>query len=78
MPPKDAAGKNLNQQMKRIEELNTKINKLKTEGRELGKDMRQLSILKENNEKIFGNSFTGNFNAVHEAEHKSKKTDLEK
>lgn len=78
LPPKDAAGKNLNRQMKRIEELNDKIMTLKSEGRELGKDMRQLSILKENNEKILGDSFTNNSNAVQEAKHKSRETDLEK
>lgn len=78
LPPKDAAGKNLKQQVKRIEELKSKIEKLKEDGREIGKDMKQLSIIKENNEKILGNAFSGNSSAVHEEEHKRKKTDLEK
>lgn len=78
LPPKDAAGKNLKQQMKRIEELNSKIEKLKVEGKEIGKDMKQLSIIKENNEKILGDAFSNNSNAVHETENKRKKTDLEK
>ncbi|MCM1125015.1 MAG: relaxase/mobilization nuclease domain-containing protein [Lachnospiraceae bacterium] len=78
LPPKDAAGKNLKHQMRRIEELKRNIEKLKGEGREVGKDMRQLSIIKENNEKVLGSSFAGSPELAQDAEHKQKKSDIEK
>lgn len=55
----DVTPANLKQKLKKIDELKKKIESLKKERKDTINDINQLSIIKENNQKILGNTFSG-------------------